>query len=160
MRFIKKNITDGKISISKEIEIDYGHRVPNHKSKCRNFHGHRGKIRLWLEGEIVTEAGSSDEGMLVDFGDVKRLMMEKLDALLDHGFIMYEKDSQLKLFTKICDSEKLKLVVVPFIPTAENLAKYCFNILKHPIRKIYKHKLIPIKLEFYETPTSVAVYEE
>lgn len=160
MKFRGKNALDGEISISKEIEIDYGHRVPNHSSKCRNFHGHRGKIRLWLKGEMVVEKGNSSEGMLLDFGDVKRLMMEKLDTPLDHGFIMYEGDPQLKLFSKICESEKLKLVKVPFIPTAENLAKYCFEIMKHPIRKIYKHRLIPIKLEFWETPSSVAIYEE
>ena len=36
--------------IRRWIETDTGHRVPNHKSKCRNIHGHRYRWEVELEG--------------------------------------------------------------------------------------------------------------
>ena len=145
--------------ISKEIQIDYGHRVPNHKSKCRNFHGHRGRIKVWFQGQIITKKGDSSEGMLMDFSDIKTILMEEIDARLDHGFIMSKNDPLLKSFEKLCKEPKLKLIIVDFIPTAENLAKYCFDLIRPRIFKTYNDSLVLKKVEFYETPSSIAIYE-
>ena len=76
--------------ITKFIEIDMGHRLPNHKSKCKYFHGHRYKIEVGVEGEIITTKGVSDEGMIIDFDDIKKALMI-LDKKFDHGFMMYDK---------------------------------------------------------------------
>ncbi|MBI4225594.1 6-carboxytetrahydropterin synthase [Candidatus Roizmanbacteria bacterium] len=38
--------------ITKIIEFDMGHRIPNHKSQCRNLHGHRYKLEVNLEGDV------------------------------------------------------------------------------------------------------------
>ena len=67
-------------SIRRYIETDTGHRVPNHKSKCRHFHGHRYRWEAEIEGEVVTVAGASDEGMLIDFGDVSAILTEFIHA--------------------------------------------------------------------------------
>ena len=39
--------------ITKEIEIDAAHRVPNHKSKCRTFHGHRYRIEVGVDDKVI-----------------------------------------------------------------------------------------------------------
>ena len=57
--------------ITKQIEIDMAHRVPNHKSKCHNLHGHRYKIEVGVDDKLITRKGSSSEGMVIDFGDLK-----------------------------------------------------------------------------------------
>ena len=56
--------------IRRYVETDTGHRVPNHKSKCRHFHGHRYRFEAEIEGDIVETSGVSEEGMLMDFSDV------------------------------------------------------------------------------------------
>ena len=53
--------------IRRWVETDTGHRVPNHKSKCKNMHGHRYRWEVELEGEVVTEPGTSGEGMFDGF---------------------------------------------------------------------------------------------
>lgn len=143
--------------ITKEIEIDMGHRIPSHKSKCRNFHGHRYKIEVGVDDKVITTPGASNEGMVIDFGDLKEIMMFVLDSEFDHGFVMYEKDYFANIFYAIKGDNKMKIVFVPFIPTAENLAKYWFELLKPKL----EHRDIKLRhVKVWETPTSTALYQE
>lgn len=133
-----------------------GHRVPNHKSKCRNLHGHRYKVEVGVDDKVITEMGVSDEGMVIDFSDLKEIMMEEIDAKHDHGFMMYEKDAFADIFAnKFYKAHDQKIIFTTFIPTAENIAKYFFGLLIEPLsnRKI---KLNHVTV--YETPTSTATY--
>lgn len=143
--------------ITKEIEIDMGHRVCNHKSKCRNLHGHRYKIEVGVDDKVVATKGSSDEGMVIDFGDLKQIMMDYIDTNFDHGFVLYEKDPEiiiLDAFQELKD-RGMKIIFVDFIPTAENLAKYWYQLMEIPLR----NKRIKIHhVRVWETPTSTATY--
>jgi 6-pyruvoyltetrahydropterin/6-carboxytetrahydropterin synthase len=144
--------------VCKEIEFDYGHRVPNHKSKCRNLHGHRARVRVSVDGYIITVPGSSDEGMVIDFGDLKLIMMQEIDESFDHSFIMYDKDPFLSILSQILVQDPMhRLRIVDFVPTAENFAKHIYYKMKGKLIT----KGIKIKsVEFWETPTSSAVYSE
>jgi 6-pyruvoyltetrahydropterin/6-carboxytetrahydropterin synthase len=57
--------------ITSRMEFDAGHRIPNHKSTCRNLHGHRYAIEVSLSGEIIQQEDQSDYGMVLDFKDAK-----------------------------------------------------------------------------------------
>jgi len=143
--------------ISKQIEIDLGHRVPNHKSKCRNLHGHRYIIEVGVDDKVISIPGASNEGMVIDFGDLKQIMMEQIDAEYDHGFVMYDFDEFADIFKQIKYKNNLfqKIIFVPFIPTAENLSKHWFE----KIKPFLKEKQIAIKyVKVWETPTSTAIY--
>ena len=152
--------------VTKEIEIDMGHRVPNHKSKCRNLHGHRYKIELGCDDKVIDEEGASDEGMVIDFSDMKEVLMDVIDRKFDHGFVMYEKDNFAKYFKIMQGGEAFgmdniempqKITFVPFIPTAENLCKYWYELLKPELAK----RNVKIKhVKVWETPTSTAIYSE
>ena len=61
-------------SIRRWIETDTGHRVPNHSSKCKHLHGHRYRWEAELEGDVVSVAGVSEEGMLIDFSEVSAIL--------------------------------------------------------------------------------------
>ena len=143
--------------ITKTIEIDAGHRVPNHKSKCKNFHGHRYKIEVAVSGEVITKARDSNEGMVMDFGDLRSTLYDVIEKQYDHSFIMYDKDDYADKFREWQEDDYQNIIFVPFIPTAENLAKHWYMLLKEAL----KHKKIEIKqVIVWETPTSAAIYEE
>ena len=78
------------VSVTKVIEWDMGHRVPNHKHKCANPHGHRYRLELTVTGLVSEQKGSSSEGMVVDFSDIKKAMMDRIHEPLDHCFMAYE----------------------------------------------------------------------
>ena len=159
------------VLVTREISIDMGHRVPNHKSKCRNIHGHRYKIELGVDDKVITNRGESDEGMVIDFSDLKEVLMDIIDKQFDHGFVMYEEDPYREIFERIKAGQSLeesniwkmngqpkqKIIFVDFIPTAENLARYWFELLI-PIMDLKK---IYVKyLKVWETPNSSAMYTD
>ena len=81
--------------IRRYVETDTGHRVPNHKSKCSHMHGHRYRFEAEIEGDIVDVEGVSEEGMLIDFSDVSVILNEYIHDVIDHAFVVYEKDELL-----------------------------------------------------------------
>lgn len=153
--------------ITKEVQFDAGHRVPRHKSKCRNVHGHRYRVVAHLEGPIHQERGESDEGMVMDFGDLKDLLVQRVHDVYDHKFIVYEDDAPL---LEAFGVEKLEVpdqrgsiwawttvfgvVIVPVVPTAENLAMLFYNDLATEFE--LPRRLVAV--EVWETPTSMARY--
>jgi 6-pyruvoyltetrahydropterin/6-carboxytetrahydropterin synthase len=143
--------------ISKELEIDMGHAVTNHNSKCKHLHGHRYTIRATVDDKLIAEG--SAEGMVIDFSDLKKCMMDVLDDPFDHAFVIWEEDPRASMLQKAHDlwhNDYNKFHILPFVPTAENLARYWFALMKHELEADYDIKLY--QLEVWETPTSCAVY--
>lgn len=150
-------------TISKEVEFDAGHRVPSHGSKCRNPHGHRYRVRVLCSGSIVDDPGAPDDGMLVDFGDLKGLMTTLVHDVLDHGFICHEADPLLQHLHAASGAieqpdQAWRIVEFPYIPTAENLARWCWDQLADPIAERFRDGLQLVEVAVWETPTSVAYY--
>ena len=81
--------------VKKRMEIAGAHRLNlNYESKCSNLHGHNWIVTVWCKSQTL-----DDNGMVMDFTHIKREVQDKLD----HKFL---ND------------------VVPFNPTAENIAKW------------------------------------
>jgi|APAra7269097403_1048558.scaffolds.fasta_scaffold02148_3 6-pyruvoyltetrahydropterin/6-carboxytetrahydropterin synthase len=142
------------LTITKRLEFDAGHRIPQHKSQCRNLHGHRYALEITLEGEPVDDPGSSDHGMLMDFTDVKTIAKEHLVDLWDHAFLVHADDTLIRdLLAQIPGH---KTVVVDRVPTAENLVAIAFGILDPLYTERFGNHLKLRRLRLYETPTSWA----
>lgn len=143
------------MKVIKEIQWDMGHRVTNHRSLCRNLHGHRYKAEICVEGELASKKGISDEGMVIDFGDIKTIATKHVHDVLDHGFMVWDKDRLLVNFFK--KNKNLKHIIVPFVPTSENIAAWIFIILDKHFKDKYKTGLKLNSIKLWETPTSVAI---
>lgn len=197
------------ITCTREIGIDAAHRVPSHGSKCRNLHGHRYTVQVTVRCEALAVAGAQ-EGMAIDFGFLKGLMMQHIDTPCDHGMILSVDDPMLTLFTprgaspdelyvmrgldclrtsvgltekqyarmrERCDGlrqrlarqgfvgteaavEDTKLYIVPFVPTAENLAQHWFARLTQPVRHMTDSRAWVANVRVFETPNCFADYGE
>jgi 6-pyruvoyltetrahydropterin/6-carboxytetrahydropterin synthase len=138
------------LTITRKLEFDAGHRIPDHKSQCRNLHGHRYTLEITLVGAVIDTEGSSDNGMIMDFSDVKALAKEHLVDVWDHAFLAYEKDTVVRDFLDSIPGHKT--VIIDSIPTVENLAQTAFNILKAAYQDRYGTGLRLHKLVLHETP--------
>ncbi len=147
--------------VSKYIEIDAGHRVPYHDSKCKNIHGHRYRITLTAEAPetVPPDVFRSDSGMIVDFGILKAIMMTAIHERFDHKLILWIQDPILSE-TDITQPElpqiiKDSIVMIPCVPTAEELARFwgglCGSLLEGSSFDLYS-------CEVRETPSSIATY--
>ncbi len=138
------------ISVTRRLEFDAGHRLPNHKSQCRNIHGHRYALEVTLSAQVIHEEGSSDDGMVMDFGDIKTVAQEKIVAVWDHAFLVYRGDKVMVDFLAAISGHKT--VVLDVVPTAENLAQVAYDTLKDAYRDRFGHALTLQRVRLYETP--------
>lgn len=142
------------MQITIRLEFDAGHRIPCHKSQCRNLHGHRYALEITLSGEIIRQEGTSDNGMVMDFSDVKAIARQAIVDVWDHAFLVYAGDTEVRRFLESLPNHKT--VVMESVPTAENMATEAFRILKSLYRDTYGNHLRLERVRLYETPNSWA----
>lgn len=136
--------------ITRRLEFDAGHRIPDHLSQCRHLHGHRYAIEITLQGDIIRESGSPLNGMVMDFSQVKALAREHLVDAWDHAFLVFRGDRALASFLESLPGHKT--VVCDVVPTAENLADIAFATLDRVYRDTYGKDLRLERVRLYETP--------
>ena len=134
-----------------------GHRIPNHTSKCKNLHGHRYKAEVTLRGAIQTKKNSSEEDMVLDFGDIKQILHEEIVDKHDHAFMISQKDKILLRFAE--ENTDLKFVIVSFIPTAERIVEKLAKAIEVRLIAQYGDNLQLESVKLWETPTSAAIYK-
>jgi len=142
------------MQITRRLEFDAGHRIPSHNSQCRHLHGHRYALEVTLSGDIIMQEDVSEQGMVMDFSDVKRIAKERVVDAWDHAFLVYRGDKSV--FEFLNSIEGHKTVVLDVVPTAENLAQVAFQLLDHAYQGTYNNHLTLQKVRLYETPNNWA----
>ena len=136
--------------ITRRLEFDAGHRIPDHASQCRHLHGHRYAIEITLTGDIIDAAGQPVNGMVMDFGEVKAIAREHVVDLWDHAFLVFRGDTVVAEF--LASMPDHKTVVLDVVPTAEHLARVAFRILDPLYRDSFGNSLRLERVRLYETP--------
>lgn len=108
------------------------HALRNYRGKCENLHGHNYRVQVKVSGPELDDAG-----MLVDFGDLKRLLRDVTDRL-DHQNL-----------NEILPFDTLN-------PSAENIAKYLYDEIRQGIRFANTAALDEVKV--WETDIQYACY--
>lgn len=130
--------------------FDSAHFLKGYDGKCANIHGHRWTLSVTVQSETLHSGGQLD-GMVMDFGDIKKIVRDLADAW-DHTLI-YEENTLRQTTVAALQAEHFRMIAVPFRPTAEHMAKYFYEKLKAA--------QLPVKqVQVYETPDNCAGYEE
>jgi len=138
------------VSVTRRLEFDAGHRIPDHRSQCRNLHGHRYVLEITLHGPVADAPGASDNGMVMDFSDIKAIAKAQVVDAWDHAFLVHAGDEAVRGFLDSLPGHKT--VVLDCIPTAENLAREIFRRLAPHYRGRYGDALRLARVRLYETP--------
>lgn len=101
-------------------DISCGHRVYGHEGKCRHLHGHNYRIHFTCTAHTLDGVGR-----VIDFSEIKERLCMWVEENWDHRFLVWLHDPA-KHFLQEIDS---KVVVVPFNPTAENMAEYLVTVV-------------------------------
>ncbi len=129
-------------TISKEYRWEMGHRLCYHTDGCQNLHGHSYRILVTLIGSL------NKGGMVFDFGDITRIVKPIIDVL-DHSTMLHEADQPLVHFLL---AQGMKLSLVPFHPTTEELAAWFLNKIAEPLKTFTN--ISELQITIYETATS------
>lgn len=114
------------ISCTRRLQWAMGHRVYGHENKCGHAHGHN------FIGRFTATSSSLDrQGRVIDFSQLKSLIGGWIDDRWDHGFVLWSEDPMGTAFRRMKGSngEPQKLFILPYNPTAENLAKYLGEVI-------------------------------
>jgi 6-pyruvoyltetrahydropterin/6-carboxytetrahydropterin synthase len=138
------------MQITRRLEFDAGHRIPDHQSQCRHLHGHRYAIEISLSGAVIDADGDPANGMVMDFSDVKALAQRHIVSAWDHAFLAWREDKAVVAF--LATLPEHKTVLLDRVPTAENLARIAFATLAPVYRDTYGNHLKLERVRLYETP--------
>jgi 6-pyruvoyltetrahydropterin/6-carboxytetrahydropterin synthase len=105
------------LTIMRRVRFCAGHRLRLHGGRCENFHGHNYVADFYVSGSQQDEVGR-----VVDFSELKKRCKGWLDDNWDHAFLLWDEDQNG--IDAIRMVEPHRLFVMPYNPTAENMAKY------------------------------------
>lgn len=131
------------MQVKKEFEFESAHRLSNYIGKCSRVHGHNYKVIVTCENDYI-----DNRGILIDFGDIKKVVKEHIIERFDHRLILNGFDEDNRRLFREFDQDWL--VWVEYNPTAENMANHFLAIIKDYIPFVKQ-------IEVFETPDSSAI---
>ncbi len=138
------------IRLTKSFHIEMAHALRDYDGKCRFIHGHTFGLEVTVKGERLEQEPHPKNGMVMDFGDIKKIVKENIVDVFDHAFVVNRKSS----FEIPGESKQMfeNIVYVDFQPTSENLAIYFAGI----VQKRLPAGVDLVRVMVRETPTSYA----
>ncbi|MGM0635304.1 MAG: 6-carboxytetrahydropterin synthase QueD [Bacteroidota bacterium] len=109
-----------KIRITKQFTFETAHALHGYDGKCRNIHGHSYKLDVTVLGEPIAEPKSAKRGMVIDFGDLKKIVKTEIVDIWDHAIILNRETPHIKLAEEL-KSTGHNVVLVDYQPTSEKM---------------------------------------
>jgi 6-pyruvoyltetrahydropterin/6-carboxytetrahydropterin synthase len=67
------------VIVCRDFDFEASHQLPLHPGRCRRLHGHSYRLRVACEAPVDARTG-----IAIDFGDIKRVVHERVIDALDH----------------------------------------------------------------------------
>ena len=139
------------IRITKQFSFETGHALYGYDGKCRNVHGHSYKLSVTVSGKPITDKTNVKFGMVIDFGDLKKIVKQEIVDLFDHATVFNKNTPHVELAKELIDRGH-HVLLVDYQPTSEMMVIDFAKKIKARLPK--NIKLHSIKLQ--ETDTSFA----
>ncbi|QCX02029.1 6-carboxytetrahydropterin synthase [Aggregatimonas sangjinii] len=141
----------GNIRITKQFTFETGHALFGYDGKCRNVHGHSYKLSVTVIGQPITDTSHVKLGMVIDFGDLKKIVKEEIVDEFDHATVFNKNTPHVELAKELSDRGH-QVILADYQPTSENMVIDFAAKIKARLGK--NIKLHSLKLQ--ETDTSFA----
>jgi 6-pyruvoyltetrahydropterin/6-carboxytetrahydropterin synthase len=135
-------------TITRTHEIACGHTVTGHEGKCAHLHGHNYTFELTLAADELDTVGR-----VLDFSVVKAKLCTWLEQEWDHRFLVSNRDDR----RFVLESLDPQVVIVPFNPTAENMAAFLVETVAPGLLHGTGARLVRCRV--WETAKCSATYE-
>lgn len=141
----------GLIRITKKFSFETGHALYGYDGKCRNVHGHSYKLSVTVIGEPISDRENVKFGMVIDFGDLKKIVKQKIVDVFDHATVFNKNTPHIELAKELQDRGH-NVILVDYQPTSEKMIQDFARMIKAEL---------PAHIELYslrlqETETSFA----
>lgn len=141
----------GTIRLTKEFSFESAHALEGYDGACREIHGHSYRLFVTVKGTPSDDASSPKYGMVMDFGELKRIVGEEVVSRLDHSFVLRRSEANDRL-AETLGGRFGRIVRVDYQPTCENmLSDFAARIARRLPEGVALHSL-----RLHETATSFA----
>ena len=117
------------IRITKQFKMEMAHALYGYDGLCKNIHGHSYRLWVTLRGPVLEERGHEKDGMVLDFGLLKRLVKPHIIDKYDHSFVLNANSSHANIDLSAFE----KVYLLPYQPTSENLVNDFVSIIKNQL---------------------------
>ena len=139
------------IRITKKFNFETGHALYGYDGKCKNVHGHSYKLSVTVLGTPLMDKSHVKYGMVIDFGDLKKIVKEEIVDPFDHAIVLNKTTPHRDLAEELIKREH-RVILVDYQPTSEMML---IDFATKINAKLPKHiQLYSLKLQ--ETGTSHA----
>jgi 6-pyruvoyltetrahydropterin/6-carboxytetrahydropterin synthase len=142
-----------KIRVTKFYDFEMAHALWNYDGLCKNIHGHSYKLYVTVLGEPISDTNDQKNGMVIDFGDLKKIVKTEIVDPFDHSMVI-NKSAPHEKFLELNEMYE-RHHVVDFQPTCENLVVHFVNIIK----PLLPQGIILKNVKLYETANSSAEWD-
>ncbi len=108
-----------KIRVSKQFTFEAAHALKGYDGLCKHIHGHSYELIVTVIGNVIDDKESVKLGMVIDFGDLKRIVNETIVNKLDHALVI--RKESLTDPMNINAEYFGKTIFVDYQPTSENM---------------------------------------
>ena len=140
-----------KIRITKEFSLETGHALYGYDGLCKNVHGHSYKLYVTVIGTPIDKSQNVKLGMVIDFGDLKKIVKEVIITPFDHATVLNCNSPHNELANQM-EEKGNKIVRINYQPTCEMLVSDFAEKIQNRLPKSLK--LHSLKLR--ETATAYA----
>jgi 6-pyruvoyltetrahydropterin/6-carboxytetrahydropterin synthase len=98
-------------------KFETAHSLAGYDGLCKNIHGHSYELLVTVSGQPIENAAHPKNGMVMDFGDLKKIVKKIIVEPMDHALVL-RKDVSGDLINEL---KKLydKIILVDYQPTSE-----------------------------------------
>jgi len=108
------------IRITKKFTFETGHALYGYDGKCKNLHGHSYKLAVTVIGTPISDPSETKYGMVIDFGDLKRIVKSEIVDKFDHATVFNKNTPHVELAKELEDRGHT-VILVDYQPTSENM---------------------------------------
>ena len=120
-----------KIRLSRIFRFETAHALQGYDGACRRIHGHSYKLVVTIIGEPLQDDLHPKNGMVMDFGDLKKIVNEQVVKPFDHALLL-NQSAPAGLVAQLRKHDE-KLVLFPYQPTCENMLLYIRDRLQESL---------------------------
>ncbi|MBN2637494.1 MAG: 6-carboxytetrahydropterin synthase [Bacteroidales bacterium] len=107
------------IRITKEFKFESAHALKDYDGLCRNIHGHSYELKVTVAGTAIKDETSPKLGMVMDFGDLKKIVREEIVSQFDHSVVLYKKMPESLI--KELKHQFERIIITDYNPTSEEM---------------------------------------
>lgn len=138
------------IRLTKEFSFEAAHALGGYDGPCREIHGHSYRLFVTIKGEPSIDPMNPKQGMVMDFGVLKKIVNEEIISRFDHALVLRSTaDEGLR---RVLLEQFDNVVTVEYQPTCENM----LDDFAHRLMKRLPEGVMLHSLRLHETASSYA----